>query len=79
MPAGKDINARRSSKPKQLEAEAPARSSGGGGSRGEKFRAIRAREAASRAASQVQLVGVSAVLCLAAAAVAGSQVLGGWG
>ncbi|KAL4856440.1 Inner membrane ALBINO3-like protein 2 [Chlorella vulgaris] len=51
-PKGKDINARRSSKPKQLEAEAPARSSGGGGSRGEKFRAIRAREAASRAASQ---------------------------
>lgn len=57
--AGKELNARRS--PKQAEAavastsapaSAPAPPSGGS-SRGEKFRAIKAREAASRAVKQV--------------------------
>ncbi len=53
---GKELNARRS--PKQVEAaastSAPAAPSGGSG-RGEKFRAIKAREAAALAAKQVRL------------------------
>lgn len=48
LAAGKELNARRS--PKQLEAAAAGGDTGG---RGEKFRAIKAREAAARAASQV--------------------------
>jgi YidC/Oxa1 family membrane protein insertase len=47
---GKELNARRS--PKQLEAAAAGGDAAGG--RGEKFRAIKAREAAARAASQVR-------------------------
>ncbi|EFN53953.1 hypothetical protein CHLNCDRAFT_25162, partial [Chlorella variabilis] len=55
-PSGKELNARRSAK--QLEAPVAAPSGGGGGgggggSRGEKFRAIKAREAVARASEQV--------------------------
>ncbi|KAL4428994.1 hypothetical protein ABPG77_006033 [Micractinium sp. CCAP 211/92] len=50
-PSGKELNARRS--PKQQESSsAPGSSSGS--SRGEKFRAIKAREAAAKAAAQVR-------------------------
>jgi YidC/Oxa1 family membrane protein insertase len=54
-PSGKDLGARRSSKPVEVEAEpvaAPSSNSSGkkGGKKGEKFRALKAKEAAKRAA-----------------------------
>lgn len=65
--AGKELNARRS--PKQAEAAvastsapAPAPPSGGS-SRGEKFRAIKAREAASKAVKQVGGAACGGALC----------------
>lgn len=63
--AGKELNARRSAK--QLEAAATSTSApapAGGSGRGEKFRAIKAREAAARAAEQVGMLAMgAAVLC----------------
>ncbi|KAI7837771.1 hypothetical protein COHA_008401 [Chlorella ohadii] len=60
-PSGKELNARRS--PRQVEAaastSAPAAPSGGSG-RGEKFRAIKAREAAALAAKQASAGGAAA-------------------
>lgn len=80
-PTGKDKNARRSQKLADSPSPAPSSSNagggGGGGDRGEKFRAIKAREAA-RMASQ-QAVGssngsASAAAAPAAAAAGGAAV-----
>ena len=58
-PAGKELNARRSSK--QLEAAAAAPAAAPSGRSGEKFRALKAREAARKAASEVRLPALGAV------------------
>ncbi|GAB4814151.1 hypothetical protein N2152v2_001197 [Parachlorella kessleri] len=67
-PTGKELNARRS--PRQLEASASGQGSDGGSRQGEKFRALKAREAAKRAALQAQQPGSGAEEGAAAAAAA---------